>query len=145
MNVDWICPWSWIFSRWFQGWSLNGRPYTHEWSKRKIGNAIVITGDLPARLTSSNIHIRNAPWWVNLTTNSCRQTMARMHASIFVSPLSDHDVMTRPLSLISPLLTTQLLIIALSIPSVRHFSLIFLHASLLYQHFCIQSRGLRLG
>lgn len=32
----------------------------------------------------------------SLTTDSFRQKMARMHAPIFVSPLSGHYVMTRP-------------------------------------------------
>lgn len=65
MSVDWFWPRSRIFSRWFQGLSWNGRSYIHEWSKRKIGIAIFIPGDIPSHLTSPNIRIINASWWVS--------------------------------------------------------------------------------
>lgn len=87
MSVDWFWPRLRIFARWFQGWSWNGRSYIHEWSKRKIGIAILIPGDIPSHLTSPNIRIINASWWVSFDNEQLSSNNGTYACTHFRFPL----------------------------------------------------------
>lgn len=87
MSVDWFWPRLRIFARRFQGWSWNGRSYIHEWSKRKIGIAILIPGDIPSHLTSPNIRIINASWWVSFDNEQLSSNNGTYACTHFRFPL----------------------------------------------------------